>query len=119
MKCWYQYVVRNCAFVNFTNISNAIKAIDSVKNKSDYANLRIAHGKDRCANPPRSGPQGGSGGMRRSSGNSNNPGTQDVEGDQRSDAVVLGADDEGAIIEQMLEEQDMNVDDIVKQEPED
>lgn len=57
--------------MNFTNISNAIKAIEGVKNKSDYANLRIAHGKDRCANPPRSGPQGGSGsGMRRSaSGN--------------------------------------------------
>lgn len=56
---------RNCSFVNFTNISNAIKAIDGIKNKPDYANLRIAHGKDRCANPPRSGPQGG-GGMRRS-----------------------------------------------------
>ncbi|KAH9976376.1 hypothetical protein BGW80DRAFT_1457175 [Lactifluus volemus] len=60
---------KNCAFVNFTNISNAIKAIEGVKNKPDYANLRIAHGKDRCANPPRSGPQGG-GAMRRSaSGN--------------------------------------------------
>jgi hypothetical protein len=58
---------RNCAFVNFTNISNAIKAIDGVKNKPDYANLRIAHGKDRCANPPRSGPQGGS--RRTASGN--------------------------------------------------
>ena len=55
---------KNCAFVNFTNIANAIKAIDGVKNKPDYANLRIAHGKDRCANPPRSGPQGGSGGRR-------------------------------------------------------
>lgn len=61
---------KNCAFVNFTNISNAIKAIDGIKSKPDYTNLRIAHGKDRCANPPRSGPQGGSGGMRRSaSGN--------------------------------------------------
>ncbi|GBE80780.1 hypothetical protein BKA93DRAFT_817096 [Sparassis latifolia] len=60
---------KNCAFVNFTNISNAIKAIDGVKNKPDYANLRIAHGKDRCANPPRSGPQGGSGTRRSASGN--------------------------------------------------
>jgi RNA recognition motif-containing protein len=60
---------KNCAFVNFTNINNAIKAIEGVKNKPDYANLRIAHGKDRCANPPRSGSQGG-GAMRRSaSGN--------------------------------------------------
>ena len=47
---------RNCAFVNFTNISNALKAIDNIKTKPDYANLRIAHGKDRCANPPRAGP---------------------------------------------------------------
>ncbi|KZV59985.1 hypothetical protein PENSPDRAFT_594621 [Peniophora sp. CONT] len=52
---------KNCAFVNYTNISNAIKAIDGIKSKPDYANLRIAHGKDRCANPPRSGPQGGRG----------------------------------------------------------
>ena len=50
---------RNCSFVNFTNISNAIKAIDGIKSKSEYTLLRIAHGKDRCANPPRSGPQGG------------------------------------------------------------
>jgi len=60
---------KNCAFVNFTNISNAIKAIDGIKNKPDYANLRIAHGKDRCANPPRSGPQGGSSVRRTASGN--------------------------------------------------
>lgn len=51
----------------------------------DYANLRIAHGKDRCANPPRSGPQGG-GGMRRSnSGNHaasvGSPGGDGVEGE--------------------------------------
>ena len=32
-------------------------AIKGIKTKPDYANLRIAHGKDRCANPPRSGPQ--------------------------------------------------------------
>ncbi|KAA1477515.1 hypothetical protein DENSPDRAFT_588903 [Dentipellis sp. KUC8613] len=60
---------KNCAFVNFTNISNAVKAIDGIKNKPDYANLRIAHGKDRCANPPRSGPQGGSSARRSASGN--------------------------------------------------
>lgn len=62
-------IFRNCAFVNFTNISNAIKAIDSIKIKPEYANLRIAHGKDRCANPPRSGPQGGSSVRRSASGN--------------------------------------------------
>jgi RNA recognition motif-containing protein len=65
---------KNCAFVNFTNISNAIKAIEGVKNKPEYANLRIAHGKDRCANPPRSGPQGASGGRRNVSGSGANGG---------------------------------------------
>jgi hypothetical protein len=65
----FNIIFRNCAFVNFTNISNAIKAIDGVKSKPDYANLRIAHGKDRCANPPRSGPQGGSSVRRSASGN--------------------------------------------------
>ncbi len=43
---------KNCAFANFTNISDAINAIEG-------ANLGIAHGKDCCANPPRLGPQGG------------------------------------------------------------
>lgn len=62
------FSVRNCAFVNYTNISNAIKAIEGIKIKPDYMNLRIAHGKDRCANPPRSGPQA-SGMKRTASGN--------------------------------------------------
>ncbi|KAF8575220.1 hypothetical protein K439DRAFT_1370433 [Ramaria rubella] len=105
---------KNCAFVNFTNISNAIKAIDSIKNKSDYTNLRIAHGKDRCANPPRSGPQGGSGGMRRASGNSNSGPALDDE--EKSDAVLLGAEDDEALAKQALELQEMNVDDTVKDE---
>jgi hypothetical protein len=56
------------------NISNAIKAIDGIKSKPEYANLRIAHGKDRCANPPRSGPQNGSGARRGASGNGANIG---------------------------------------------
>ena len=56
------------------NVSNAIKAIDGIKSKPEYANLRIAHGKDRCANPPRSGPQGGSGARRGVSGNGPNIG---------------------------------------------
>ena len=56
------------------NISNAIKAIDGIKSKPEYANLRIAHGKDRCANPPRSGPQGGSGARRSVNSNGTNSG---------------------------------------------
>lgn len=83
---WANGCIRNCAFVNFTNISNAIKAIDGVKNKPEYANLRIAHGKDRCANPPRSGPQGASGVRRSASGNgpnSPNPIDFDVDGEMQ------------------------------------
>ncbi|EPQ55306.1 hypothetical protein GLOTRDRAFT_121493 [Gloeophyllum trabeum ATCC 11539] len=75
---------KNCAFVNFTNIQNAIKAIESIKNKPDYANLRIAHGKDRCANAPRQGPQGG--GMRRSASGS---------GGQNAGGHAEGGDGEG------------------------
>ncbi|EMD32952.1 hypothetical protein CERSUDRAFT_87652 [Gelatoporia subvermispora B] len=82
---------KNCAFVNFTNISNAIKAIDGVKNKPDYANLRIAHGKDRCANPPRSGPQGGA--RRSASGNNTTSAPQSAvepEGqDKPADGLLL------------------------------
>ncbi|KAF9262638.1 hypothetical protein L218DRAFT_1038923 [Marasmius fiardii PR-910] len=87
---------KNCAFVNFTNISNAIKAIEAVKAKPEYANLRISYGKDRCANPPRSGPQGG--GRRQNSANHGVAGVEEgadvdagipegVEGDMHVDGT--------------------------------
>ncbi|KAJ6535801.1 hypothetical protein DFH09DRAFT_992720, partial [Mycena vulgaris] len=63
---------QNCAFVDFTMIWAAILAIDGIKNHPEYANLRIAHGKDPCANPPWSGPQGASGARRSASGNGPN-----------------------------------------------
>ena len=82
-----------------------------MKNKPDYANLRIAHGKDRCANPPRSGPQGG---MRRSTsaGTMATP-MSAVEHDVdaytlvKSDAVTLGEDSK----------QDSTDNDVAKAEP--
>ncbi|KAF8161389.1 hypothetical protein B0H34DRAFT_652437 [Crassisporium funariophilum] len=91
---------KNCAFVNFTNISNAIKAIDGIKNKPEYANLRIAHGKDRCANPPRSGPQGGSGARRTASGNGPSSGEPmsaigEEEGDGEVGAFLNGEEEMG------------------------
>ncbi len=114
-QCLRIYHSRNCAFVNFTNISNAIKAIDGVKNKSDYANLRIAHGKDRCANPPRSGPQGGSGMRRSASGNSTTAmpmSAVEHDGDAfaliKSDAVMLGED---------IKDEPVDVDEVAKVEP--
>lgn len=44
---------KNCAFVNFVNIANAIKAIDGIKSFDDYKRLKINFGKDRCGNLPR------------------------------------------------------------------
>ncbi|CAN3354665.1 RNA-binding protein Mrn1p [Diutina catenulata] len=44
---------KKCAFINFVNIANAIKAIDGIKSFADYKNLKINFGKDRCGNLPR------------------------------------------------------------------
>lgn len=44
---------KSCAFVNFTNIANAIKAIEAVRGREDYKRFKINFGKDRCGNPPR------------------------------------------------------------------
>jgi RNA recognition motif-containing protein len=44
---------KHAAYVNFTSIEAAQKAITGIKNKPDYAALRIAHGKDRCGYAPR------------------------------------------------------------------
>ena len=50
---------KSCAFVNFTNIANAIKAIEGMRNREEYRRFKINFGKDRCGNPPRqAGSQG-------------------------------------------------------------
>lgn len=52
---------KSCAFVNFTNIANAIKAIEAIRGKDEYKKFKVNFGKDRCGNPPRQGqPQSGS-----------------------------------------------------------
>ena len=96
----YRFFIRNCAFVNYTNITNAIKAIEGIKTKPDYANLRIAHGKDRCANPPRSGPQAS--GMKRTTSGNTAVGVNDgIDGDNGLGLAVnvtedaLGIEDGG------------------------
>ena len=71
----YGVPVRNCAFVNFTNIANAIKAIEAIKLRPEYANLRISHGKDRCANAPRIQSSSNGGGAGGRSGNRQTPGS--------------------------------------------
>lgn len=49
---------KSCAFVNFTNIANAIKAIEAVRSKDEYRKFKVNFGKDRCGNPPRQLQQG-------------------------------------------------------------
>ncbi|KAL6717139.1 hypothetical protein ACLMJK_005054 [Lecanora helva] len=44
---------KSCAFVNFTNISNAIKAIEATRSREDYQRFKVNFGKDRCGNAPR------------------------------------------------------------------
>ncbi|WVR05342.1 hypothetical protein IAU60_002356 [Kwoniella sp. DSM 27419] len=44
---------KGAAFVNFTSVQNAQKAIEGIKLKPEYSTLRISYGKDRCANAPR------------------------------------------------------------------
>ena len=44
---------KSCAFVNFTNIANAIKAIEGMRSRDEYKRFKINFGKDRCGNPPR------------------------------------------------------------------
>lgn len=46
---------KNCVFVNFTNISNAILAIDKFKGEegSGFEGVKVNFGKDRCGNIPR------------------------------------------------------------------
>jgi RNA recognition motif-containing protein len=44
---------KNIGFVNFTDISSAMKAIEQIKKNPEYAVFKINYGKDRCANPPR------------------------------------------------------------------
>ncbi|ORZ13192.1 hypothetical protein BCR42DRAFT_493262 [Absidia repens] len=47
---------KNCAFINFTSIAAAIRAIEGIRTKEEYKRFRINYGKDRCGNPPRSSP---------------------------------------------------------------
>ena len=52
---------KSCAFVNFTNIANAIKAIEAIRQRDDYNRFKINFGKDRCGNPPRQNMNNGNG----------------------------------------------------------
>ncbi|BAE57174.1 unnamed protein product [Aspergillus oryzae RIB40] len=61
---------KSCAFVNFTNIANAIKATEGMRNREEYKRFKINFGKDRCGNPPR---QTGNGGQQNRNGGLEGP----------------------------------------------
>lgn len=44
---------KNCAFVNFTSIAGAVRAIEGIRSREEYKKFRINYGKDRCGNPPK------------------------------------------------------------------
>jgi len=44
---------KSIAFVNFTDILSAVKAVEGIQTKEDYKSFKIGYGKDRCGNPPR------------------------------------------------------------------
>jgi RNA recognition motif-containing protein len=44
---------KNIAFVNFTDILSAIRAVEAMKVNPDYHRYKINYGKDRCGNAPR------------------------------------------------------------------
>ncbi|PGH13209.1 hypothetical protein AJ79_03766 [Helicocarpus griseus UAMH5409] len=62
---------KSCAFVNFTNIANAIKAIEAMRSRDEYKRFKINFGKDRCGNPPRQ--VNGNGQQNRGDGNQSSP----------------------------------------------
>ncbi|KAI8984242.1 hypothetical protein BDF20DRAFT_858795 [Mycotypha africana] len=41
-------VEKNCAFVNFTSVQNAMLAITGYKGNPEYSNFKVNYGKDRC-----------------------------------------------------------------------
>jgi len=43
---------KNIAFVNFTDILSAVKAVEGIQNNEDYKTFKVGYGKDRCGNPP-------------------------------------------------------------------
>lgn len=76
---------KNCAFVNFCNIQNAIKAIEAMKSHEEYQQLKIFHGKDRCGRSMAlgvmgGGPMTGAGGPRKSSGSASPSNTRRSSG---------------------------------------
>ncbi|CAL5875022.1 uncharacterized protein PFLUO_LOCUS9325 [Penicillium psychrofluorescens] len=76
---------KSCAFVNFTNIANAIKAIEGMRNREDYRRFKINFGKDRCGNPPR---QAGNNHGNNSQQNRN--GANNMEGPQSPSPALNG-----------------------------
>lgn len=50
---------KSIAFVNFSDITSAIGAVETKRNDPTWSQFRINYGKDRCGNPPKPGPGSG------------------------------------------------------------
>lgn len=48
---------KNCVFVNFLNLTNAMRAVNEAKHTERYKDYKISFGKDRCANPQKASQQ--------------------------------------------------------------
>ncbi|CEP12854.1 hypothetical protein [Parasitella parasitica] len=72
---------KNCAFVNFTSIANAMNALKGIKAKPDYASVKINYGKDRCSNPWRM--------MKRKVVGNATTGTKKLESEEHDDSKNL------------------------------
>ena len=42
---------KQCGFFNFTDISCAIRAVETLKNNRSFSKFRFGYGKDRCSFP--------------------------------------------------------------------
>ncbi|ODQ53579.1 hypothetical protein SAICODRAFT_6839 [Saitoella complicata NRRL Y-17804] len=52
---------KSCAWVNFTSILNAWRAVEGIRGRDTYRRQRVSFGKDRCGNAPRQQRGGGEG----------------------------------------------------------
>ncbi|KAJ1567302.1 hypothetical protein HK405_006440 [Cladochytrium tenue] len=47
---------KSIAFANFTDILSAVRAVEALRARAEYASFKVGYGKDRCGNPLRPPP---------------------------------------------------------------
>lgn len=66
---------KNCAFINFNNVTSAMKAIKGIRSNPSYVDIKVNYGKDRCDGPLR---------RRNFNHNHNNPSSSSQQPQQQS-----------------------------------